>query len=98
MKKFFLTGIALSSLLAGPAIAADLPPPRSAPVYSPPPPPPPPPVVVNTWSSCYVGGEGGGLWVRKKWVDNEFGSLGSHDASGWLAGVRAGCDWQFSGG
>jgi outer membrane immunogenic protein len=96
MKKSLLLAIAFSSLVAAPALATDLAIPRKAPVYVPPPPPPP------TWSSCYIGGEGGGLWARKEWFDNTddgfFGqSFGSHTASGWLAGIQAGCDWQFNG-
>ena len=97
MKKSLFLAIAFSSLVAAPALATDLAIPRKAPVYVPPPPPPP------TWSSCYIGGEGGGLWANRNWIDNDLGSpffgesFGSQTVSSWLAGIQAGCDWQFSG-
>ena len=91
MKKLLLMAVALSALVVAPALAADLGPPP--PAYR----APPPPVVVTPWTGCYIGGEGGGLWARHEWVDNEFGSLGTNTASGWLAGIQAGCDWQFEG-
>jgi outer membrane immunogenic protein len=95
MKKLLLIAMALGSLVGAPALAAD--------IGVPPPPPPPPPVVLTPWSACYIGGEGGGLWARKEWFDNTdvafLGeSFGSHTASGWLAGIQAGCDFQFSFG
>ena len=98
MKKLLLTTVALTALVAGPALAADL----SRPVYKAAPPPPPPPVW--SWTGCYIGGHIGGLWARKDWQDRDplsatFGANdGSHDANGWLGGVQAGCDYQFAGG
>jgi outer membrane immunogenic protein len=97
MKRLLLTTVALTALVAGPAMAADL----SRPLYKAPPPPPPP---VWSWTGCYIGGHVGGLWARKDWQDRDplsitFGSNdGSHDANGWLGGVQAGCDYQFAGG
>jgi outer membrane immunogenic protein len=94
---------ALSALLGGPVAAADLPvatpPPASQPVSLPTAPP------EFTWTGCYVGGNGGGLWVKN---DSTFAgptyagspavgtSLGGHTASGWLAGFQVGCDYQVS--
>jgi outer membrane immunogenic protein len=97
MKKLFLASVALAALITAPAIAADLrrPPP---PVYR----APPPVVPVWTWTGCYIGGQVGGLWARKEFGDaggQFFGqSLGDHDVDSWLAGVQAGCDYQFAGG
>ena len=95
MKSVLMT-VALSVLIAAPASAADLRRPAPAPVVA-----PLPVVTAYNWSSCYIGGHGGGVWVDKKWNANDFGDfadLGSHGANGWLAGVQAGCDWQFGGG
>src|SRR5712692_797939 len=96
MKKFLLTSVALSALVAGPAMAADLA--VRAPIYKAPPPVP----VYFTWTGCYVGGHVGGLWARKDWEHRTPGffglSGGSHDADSWLGGVQAGCDYQFAGG
>ena len=88
---------ALSPLVGGVASAADIPP---APAY------PPVAIVIRlTWTGCYFGGNGGGLWVRN---DTTFGpsnvagspalgaSLGGHDANGWLAGIQIGCNYQVS--
>jgi outer membrane immunogenic protein len=99
MKKLFLTGVALSALVAGPAMAADLA--VRAPAYKAPPPVP----VYFSWTGCYVGGHVGGLWARKEWTNRDAlagvavgTSYGSHDADSWLGGVQAGCDYQFAGG
>jgi outer membrane immunogenic protein len=74
------------------ALAADLGRPRPAPVYV------PPPVVVAfyTWTGCYVGGNGGGLWARRDWSDPVFGhgDFGNVTGSGGLGGVQAGCNYQ----
>ncbi len=48
MKKFLLGSVALAAVIAGPAMAADMP------LKAPPPPP------VFSWTGCYVGIEGGG--------------------------------------
>jgi outer membrane immunogenic protein len=97
MKKFFLATVALSALMAAPAVAADL----ARPVYKA---APPPPVYGYSWTGCYVGGNVGGLWVSKEWFDHDPGSStfgqsdGTHNPSGFIGGVQAGCDYQFAGG
>src|SRR5262245_54886902 len=98
MKNPFLASVVLAALITAPAIAADL---RPAPVY---PPPPPPPVLIPTWTwtGCYVGGHLGGLWAGRKSIDvtpvGPFFGSGDHSVNGWLAGVQAGCNYQFAGG
>jgi outer membrane immunogenic protein len=89
MKKFSLA-LSLLGLMAGSAVAADMPVKAAykAPVVS-----------VYSWTGCYIGGNGGGLWVRKDWNVTATGAvIGSHDANSWVAGVQAGCDYQFAGG
>jgi outer membrane immunogenic protein len=59
-----------------------------------------PPVYGYSWTGCYVGGHGGGLWARKDWTlaaPDPVTPLGSHDASSWLGGLQVGCDYQFAG-
>jgi outer membrane immunogenic protein len=75
------------------AVAADLP----ARVYTK---APPPVVATYNWSGCYVGGNGGGIWSRNNWSLPDMGGLpvSSHDVNSWLAGVQAGCNYQFNGG
>ncbi len=58
MRNILFAGVALSSLFAGSAMAADLP--VRAPVYK----GPPPVVVVYNWSGFYIGGNIGGAWGR----------------------------------
>jgi outer membrane immunogenic protein len=89
MKKFLLGSVALAAVIAGPAMAADMP------LKAPPPPP------VFSWTGCYVGIEGGGAWGRSR-HDNTggggilFGSFTPRfDISGGLAGVEYGCNQQF---
>ncbi len=91
-----LACIASAFALTQMAVAADLPvkaPPYRAPVVAP-----------YTWTGCFVGGNVGGLWAHKEWIDNTPGGgvigqpLGSHDADSWLGGVQVGCDYQFAGG
>jgi outer membrane immunogenic protein len=100
MRKFLL-GTAALMVLASPAIAADM----RIPTYK------GPPAVVPAWSwtGCYVGGNVGGLWAHKEWInaDPAFAasvgfplnaSYGTHDPNSWIGGVQAGCDYQLAGG
>src|SRR5436190_15329829 len=92
MKKMLLAGTAVSALLAGSASAADLA--RPARMYA----SPPPMVALFTWTGCYVGGNGGGVWAKRDWTDGTFilpgASFGSSTASGAIGGVQAGCNYQ----
>src|SRR5262245_34851186 len=90
MKKFLLPAGLFTALAFGPAMGADL---GVRPVYE------PVPVVAvphYTWTGCYVGGNGGWLWIHRDWTDPAFGrgDYGSHTASGGLGGVQAGCNYQ----
>jgi outer membrane immunogenic protein len=97
MKKILMATVALSALVAAPAMAADL----ARPVYKA---APPPPVYGYSWTGCYIGGNAGGVWVNKEWFDHNPGdptfglSDGTHNPSGFIGGVQAGCDYQFAGG
>ncbi len=96
MKKVLLASIALVTLAAAPAVAADI----RVPAYRPP--PPLPAVYVFNWTGCYVGGNLGGLWVHKDFVifddDLFFGRSFSASASSVAGGLQAGCNYQFAGG
>ena len=99
MKKLF-GGIALSVLLAAPAIAADLP--ARMPVKA------PPPVVaaVYNWTGFYVGGHVGYAWGRSKTdvlpsdaLDCDNGpqcETISHKTRGAFGGLHAGYNWQVN--
>ena len=67
MKRFLLAAAAVTDSLAVPAQAADLARP-APPVYA----PPPPIIAVFTWTGCYVGGNGGGLWSQKTFTNTNF--------------------------
>lgn len=53
MKKLFLHSLALAAIIAGPAMAADMPVKFKA----------PPPITVYDWSGLYIGGNIGGGWA-----------------------------------
>jgi outer membrane immunogenic protein len=104
MKRLTLSTIALAASFAAPAMAADMA--RPAPAYKA---PPPPPVYIFNWSGCYIGGNAGGVWVNKDYSLTSVGvfnvnfnfpnavGFGGHNASSWLAGVQAGCNYQAPG-
>jgi outer membrane immunogenic protein len=60
MKRQLIAGFGLSILAVVPAMAADMRPAR-APVYT------KAPVMAPlfTWTGCYIGDNGGGLWAKK---------------------------------
>jgi outer membrane immunogenic protein len=100
MRKLLLGTAFFGVVAAGSALAADIP--MKAPVYK-------APVVVPvaySWSGCYVGGNGGGLWARKDFsvppivtfggttFNTGGAAIGSQDVNGWLAGGQIGCNYQ----
>jgi outer membrane immunogenic protein len=94
MKKLFIAGIAAAAFCGAPAIAADMPVKAPAPMAA---------IPAFSWTGCYVGGNVGGLIANKRWVNATPGAfngleIGSHDASNWLGGLQAGCNYQFAGG
>jgi outer membrane immunogenic protein len=106
--KRLLASALLGSLIAGPAIAADMP------LKAPPPPPP-----VYNWTGCYLGAGGGyGMYNKdRQIISNDLfvgngpdiavlivgpaGSvLGGNETfggRGWLATAQLGCDLQLAG-
>jgi outer membrane immunogenic protein len=89
MKRLIFSGAALVLASVGPAGAADMA--VKAPVAVPPP--------VYSWTGCYGGGHLGGLWAHKNWTlafPDPITPVGGHDASSWLGGLQAGCDYQFA--
>jgi outer membrane immunogenic protein len=89
MKKILLGTTALFAMAATPALAADIP--VKAPPYI------PPVVVAYSWTGCFIGGNGGGLWVKKDWSQTTTGAaISSQSGSGWLVGGQVGCDYQFA--
>jgi outer membrane immunogenic protein len=93
MKKMFLTGTALLTLVSGSAMAADLsrPPPGPAPVYT-----KAPMMPAFTWTGCYIGGNAGGVWAKKDWTNTAGGGTASMNVNGGLAGGQIGCNYQVS--
>jgi outer membrane immunogenic protein len=103
MKRLLLGTTALFAFaVTGPALAADIPtkaPAYKAPVVAP---------VYYTWTGCYIGGNGGGLWARKDYgvtvptvavpgtgvFTGGTIPLGSQDLSGWEVGGQIGCNYQ----
>jgi len=79
MKKLALGIIGLTALVAGPAMAADMP------VKAPPPPPP-----VFSWTGCYIGVHAGGGWQASSYTSQLVSS-----GVGALGGAQAGCNSQW---
>lgn len=83
--KALVVALSLVAADVGSALAADLPV-KAPPIV---------PVAVYSWTGCYVGANGGGLWVRKDWRDSRSQTAnGSHDADGGLGGIQGGCNYQ----
>jgi outer membrane immunogenic protein len=101
MKRFVLAAAAVAASFAVPAQAADLARP-APPVYT----PPPPVVAIFTWTGCYVGANGGGIWAKKDFTNTlpvfagavlvvpAGTGFGSQTVSGGLGGLQVGCNYQ----
>jgi outer membrane immunogenic protein len=98
MKKLLL-GLAATTALITPVLAADLPAPNSPVYYKAPPPP------VFSWSGCYIGADVGGGFVRDS--DHEHTAAGgaspfspaptnTANPGGVIGGGYLGCNYQFS--
>lgn len=93
VKRNLLAGVAVAALIvAGPALAADLPLK-----------PPPPVVVAWNWSGFYIGGHGGYGWshdastsLNDPFFSGKFPSfvVSGFDPKGALGGLQAGANWQ----
>jgi outer membrane immunogenic protein len=104
MKKLLISGIALTALVASPAIAADMPV-----KYRPPPPP------IFSWTGCYLGGYAGGAGQGSNGAEfTDLGNTTRHSFSGgvsasnivpshswsddlgssFIGGGTLGCNWQ----
>ena len=86
MKKFLLGTVGVMALGLAPAMAADLP----ARAYTK---APPVIAVVYDWSGFYIGANAGWGSARDSWNQNGV-DLGSHDATGAVAGGQIGYRWQ----
>ncbi|MGO3934296.1 outer membrane beta-barrel protein [Rhodopseudomonas pseudopalustris] len=86
MKKFLLGTVGVMALGLAPAMAADLP----ARAYTK---APPVIAVVYDWSGFYIGANAGWGSARDSWNAGGF-DLGSHDATGAVAGGQIGYRWQ----
>jgi outer membrane immunogenic protein len=56
--------------------------------------PPPVPPAVYSWTGCYIGANGGGLWAHKVWTGPLGLTLADQHVDGALGGVQGGCDYQ----
>src|SRR5262249_18246640 len=93
MNRFLLSAIALAALAATPATAADLSLPYQRPLPRP---------LFFSWTGCYVGGNGGGLWVDRTFTDRLVGDpfftqSFNQNTSTWTGGLQGGCNYQFAG-
>jgi outer membrane immunogenic protein len=93
MKRFLLGAIALVAIGAAPALAADLP----APVYTKAPPPP----LVYDWTGFYAGANLGYSWGQwdassNQGIFNFESNTANPKLNGWLGGIQAGYNKQFS--
>jgi outer membrane immunogenic protein len=99
--KKLLLGAAAFGALTLPAFAADLPP-APAPYYA-----APIAIPIFTWTGCYIGGTGGGVWgnTNDRWGANPAGfpivagSLAvssSFNTSGATGGVVGGCNYEVN--
>src|SRR5262245_29248897 len=90
MNKLVLAGAALTTWLAGTAMAADMPAraPAAPQIYRAPSP------VIYTWTGCYIGVQGGWTWGNSR-HDSAIGPItDSYNVEGGLAGGTLGCNYQ----
>ena len=96
MKGQLLLATVVATLVAAPAMPADLARKEAVPVY----PVPPVVVAVYNWSGCYIGGQIGGQWGR--WTTDvsdpgEGGIVGSDGSGSFIGGGQIGCNYQPAG-
>ena len=89
MTRFLAAFSAVAALAITPVLAADIA------IKAPPIVPP----AVYSWTGCYIGGNGGGLFAHKTWTNLSNGVVqANEDVTGGLGGAQAGCNYQFLGG
>ena len=86
MRNRFLLGVCASTLIAAPALAADLP------MKARPAPPPP----VFSWTGFYIGANIGGAWSNGTVTDLVTGANLNTDSSGFIGGGQVGFNYQFN--
>ena len=91
MKKFLLSVVALTTLTGAQAIAADIPVKAVRPIAAAP--------VAYSWTGCFIGAAGGGIWGRSRHISGDLATFGfditnDYDMSGAIAGVEYGCNYQ----
>jgi len=87
IRRSVVAGVGLLAMVAGTAVAADLPPRYAAPVaprpyYNP----------IFNWTGFYLGINGGGAWGRSQWD-----GIDKFNISGGLIGGTIGYNWQLGG-
>jgi len=90
MRKFAIATTVLALATSGTALAADLP--VKSPILRTAP-------VSYSWTGCFVGVAGGGVWGRSRHISGDPGTVGvditnNYNTSGGIAGVEYGCNWQ----
>ncbi|HEY6255913.1 MAG TPA: hypothetical protein VIY51_08990 [Xanthobacteraceae bacterium] len=94
MKKSLITSVVFGALLAGNAMAADMP--VKAPMLMKAPPP------SFSWTGCYIGGGGGyGMWNQETFEETDPGLVAAAPTQtgggrGWFGTAQVGCDYQLS--
>ena len=89
-----ITGAVFGALVAGNAMAADMP--TKAPLLKAPPP-------AFSWTGCYIGvGAGYGMWNQETFHETDPGLVADEASTttgggrGWLATGQVGCDYQIA--
>jgi outer membrane immunogenic protein len=92
MQKILLAATIIVSVVSGSALAADMSQPRPAPVYS----KAPAVMPMYSWTGCYIGGNGGGLFAKKDWtIAGTAFAQSSVNINSWVAGAQLGCNYQM---